>query len=467
MIIHDYKINNGFGKKALLINPFIYDPQYWAEWSLPDGLLRVGSLLKSKGYHTYLIDCLETDENRKIKKRRISVRKIDDIELRIYHIGISKEEFISRLENYKEEFGTPDEIYVTSIMTFWWESTRDVINILREQFPDKKRTQILLGGIYPTLAPEHAERNIKADVITKNEIFKASDLRPDFDLYPKKKHLYAIIKGKRGCPYNCAYCAQRTLNNGKNGEIVRCKSPKAIVDEIQFYQERYGIREFAFYEDAILYKPKENIELVLDEIIKRNLKVNLYAPEGFGPKEIANHPEIIQKMKAAGWKKIHLGLESIKPEVNISWDRTHTNINDFEKAVKVIEEAGFKLRGPQVNAFILYGMPNENIEDVVETILYGSHVVGSLIPMLYTPVPTTRLFIEYINYFEQEKFDLHDLNGKYLPFLKMNGYRASDYIDIQRLMFSLNIQYRSESFNILANKTVSNSTRKKLSEYIK
>jgi len=80
MIVHDYKINNGFGKKALLINPFIYDPQYWAEWSLPDGLLRVGSLLKSKGYHTYLIDCLETDENRKIKKRRISVRKIDDIE---------------------------------------------------------------------------------------------------------------------------------------------------------------------------------------------------------------------------------------------------------------------------------------------------------------------------------------------------------------------------------------------------
>lgn len=467
MIVKNYQITKTRRKKALLINPFIYDPQYWAEWSLPDGLLRVGSLLKRKGYHTYLIDCLETDENRKVKKKRIETRKIDDIELRIYHFGISKKEFRNRLENYTAAFGNPDEIYVTSIMTFWWESTRDVINILREHFPDTKRTKILLGGIYPTLAPDHAEKNTKADIIIKNEVYEASDLCPDFDLYPEKKHLYAIIKGKRGCPYDCAYCAQRALNNGKNGEIVRCKSPHAIVDEIQFYQEQYGIREFAFYEDAILYRPKENIELVLDEIIKRNLKVNLYAPEGFGPKEIANYPEIIQKMKAAGWKKIHLGLESVKTEVNRYWNRTHTNLDDFEKAIKVIENADFKLRGPQVNAFVLYGMPNEKIEDVVETILYGSHIVGSLIPMLYTPVPTTRLFIDYQYYFEQEKFDLHDLNGKYLPFLKMNGYRASDYIDIQRLMFSLNIQYRSESFNILANKTVSNSMRKKISEYIK
>ncbi|MBN1639241.1 MAG: radical SAM protein [Ignavibacteriales bacterium] len=462
MIIKNYQIKNFSGKKALLINPFIYDPQYWAEWSLPDGLLRVGSLLKRKGYHTYLIDCLETDDKRKVKKKRISIRKIDDIELRIYHFGISKEEFINRLEEYKSEFGIPDDIYVTSIMTFWWESTRDVIDILRERFPDKKRTQILLGGIYPTLAPEHAERNTKADIIIKNEIYEASDLIPDFDLYPSKNHLYGIIKGKRGCPYNCAYCAQRTLNNGKNGEIVRCKNPQLIVDEIQFYQERYGIREFAFYEDAILYKPKKNIEKVLDEIIHRGLKVNLYAPEGFGPKEIADHPEIVQKMKAAGWKKIHLGLETINKEVNKSWNRTHTNLNDFEKAVQVTESAGFKLRGPQVNAFILYGMPNENIEDVVETILYGSHIVGSLIPMLYTPVPTTILYREYVNYFEEEQFKLHDLNGKYLPFLKMNGYRASDYIEIQRLMFSLNIQYRSESFNPLSNSIVSYSYREKI-----
>ncbi len=332
MIVYDYKITEGFGKKALLINPYIYDTQYWAEWSQPDGLLRIASLLKQKGYHTFLIDCLETDENRKVKKKVIGRRQVDDIELKIYHFGLSKHEFIKKVENYQNEYGYPDEIYVTSIMTFWWESTRDVIDILRDVFPDRAKTKILLGGIYPTLSPEHAEKNITADIIVKNEIFEASDLPLDLSLYPVKKHKYAIIKGKRGCPYNCVYCAQRVLNNGRNGEIVRCREPKTIVDEIEFYLSEYDIKNFAFYEDSIFYKPKENLEKVLDEILKRNLKLNLYAPEGFEPRELSRHPEIIYKMKEAGWKKIHLGLESSVVEVNKSWNRTHTTKDDFEKA---------------------------------------------------------------------------------------------------------------------------------------
>ena len=34
--------------KALLINPPIYDTQYWAQWAQPYGLLRIGALLKKE-----------------------------------------------------------------------------------------------------------------------------------------------------------------------------------------------------------------------------------------------------------------------------------------------------------------------------------------------------------------------------------------------------------------------------------
>src|SRR2546425_12549476 len=37
-------------KKALLINPPVYDTQYWAEWSQPYGLLRIAALLSKYGY---------------------------------------------------------------------------------------------------------------------------------------------------------------------------------------------------------------------------------------------------------------------------------------------------------------------------------------------------------------------------------------------------------------------------------
>ena len=42
-------------------------------------------------------------------------------------------------------------------MTYWWESTRDVIKVCREVFP---KAVIRVGGIYPTLAPEHAMENL-------------------------------------------------------------------------------------------------------------------------------------------------------------------------------------------------------------------------------------------------------------------------------------------------------------------
>jgi hypothetical protein len=36
-------------KRALLINPPIYDTQYWAHWSQPHGLLKVATWLRNQG----------------------------------------------------------------------------------------------------------------------------------------------------------------------------------------------------------------------------------------------------------------------------------------------------------------------------------------------------------------------------------------------------------------------------------
>lgn len=58
MIVHDYSVPSGKGKKALLINPPIYDTRFWDRWSQPYGLLRPARLLKNRGYRTELIDCL-------------------------------------------------------------------------------------------------------------------------------------------------------------------------------------------------------------------------------------------------------------------------------------------------------------------------------------------------------------------------------------------------------------------------
>ena len=62
-------------KTALLINPPIYDTQYWAQWSQPYGLLRIAALLRKHGYKRLeLFDFMETPPSgkRKVHQHRIN-----------------------------------------------------------------------------------------------------------------------------------------------------------------------------------------------------------------------------------------------------------------------------------------------------------------------------------------------------------------------------------------------------------
>ena len=77
-----------------------------------------------------------------------------------------------------------------------------------------KKPLILLGGIYPSIAPEHAAQHVQPDLVVVGEVEAANDLWPDLSLYATPPG-YAIITPARGCPFNCAYCAQLTINGGQ------------------------------------------------------------------------------------------------------------------------------------------------------------------------------------------------------------------------------------------------------------
>ena len=51
------------GQTALLINPPIYDTQYWAYWVAATRVVESGDMAATQGYSELrLIDCLATDE---------------------------------------------------------------------------------------------------------------------------------------------------------------------------------------------------------------------------------------------------------------------------------------------------------------------------------------------------------------------------------------------------------------------
>ena len=471
-------------KTALLIAPPVYDTQYWSQWSQPYGLLRISSLLKKHCYKRIeLFDFMEVTDGQRVHQHRINVgesyAESDEPRRPILPYVITKPGDPDRLELFKYHFGKtwqefdqwleakgftpkrpPTEIWISAVMTYWWESVRDLIAHLRLRLG--KRPRILLGGIYPTLAPTHAARMTQPDIVVAGEVEEANDLWTDLSVYDTAPS-YAIVTPGRGCPFDCAYCAQKTLNMGRS--TVHFRPVDDIYAEMLHKWERFGIRDFAFYSDFLLWRFERNFIPLLERVAaSRDPFFRLYAPEGLDVKLLSQSQRLVDLLKEAHFQKIYLPCESIDDEYVRSLNRKHVRLIDFVRAAQMCERAGFSLRNLDVNAFALYGLPGESVDRVVKTILFVSEIVGSIIPMLFTPVPSTLLYGQLLPFIQERGWDrdLHMLNGKLFPFLAMNEGSVRDYVDMQRLMFALNAHYRNESFSMFGTNRVAVALRENL-----
>ena len=432
-------------------------------------------------------------------------RPVEDEKIE-YCFGMTPEDLRARLKAIKRRvreakeslfdrvaFPEPDEIWISSIMTYWWESTRDVIAVCREVFP---KVVIRVGGIYPTLAPEHAIENLglrdplhlqgreldplnpdqqNRDIIVSATIPDANPLPLDLELYVEdgtgepeqdgRLPQYTILTTSRGCPFKCAYCAANVLNEGRR---VWVREFGSAYEEVKHWFS-LGIREFCFYEDNLLLGKSNFIELIQRIADDPDLEgIELHAPEGIEVRLL--HPYIVQLMRRAGFKKLYLPLESVNAKMQQQWDRTHTNMDKFFYALENAVDAGYKLHCQDINCFVLFGLPDEDLQAVYDTLVFASSRVGSVVPMLFTPVPSTPMFEIYRDYIEEKGFDFQHLNGKLLPFLDYNRRKypdltAKDYFALEGLMWRINAKVRSESFNLGGAGRVSQAFREVFANY--
>jgi biotin synthase-like enzyme len=512
--------------KALLIQPPIYDTQYFPDWSMPSGLLKVASWLRRLGADLRLIDCLYPEPRGRVPQTMRSVVQVcSTLEwpLADYRQLVFERYQRSKIElpphhRYKYEWGRtlswleehllqwqrgelseepwqPDEVWVTSIMTYWCESTIDTLLLVKKVFP---QARLRVGGIYPTLAPTHLQQAlagkvtldvvrgrdltvhkgaiVNGDCIVTGEIPDASNEDLDFEVYREMTRRqegeerlpdYAILTTSRGCPFDCAYCAQKAYNEGSLK--VRIRPVDRTISEIRTKYHEYGIHRIAFYEDNFLLE-KPNIEALLTRLIELKDEMphlQLHAPEGIEVRLLHDDLNFVRLMKESGFERVYLPLENMSREVTRAWNRRHSHAALFEGAVKTCQDANFQLHSMEVNAFVLFGMPDEDLADVVNTMFYAAEMVGGIVPMLFTPVPGSIMFEQYEEYlFDEMGFDLQHLNGKLYPFLHYNserrGIRLEDYVALESLAFRLNAKAVGSTFPLNASNSVYQSLRKVL-----
>ncbi len=396
-------------KHLLFINPWIYDFTAYDFWLKPLGLLQIAAIVRQyTGFEIHFIDCLDRFHPR-LGRKYLSK---PDGRGPFPKEEINKPEvlkFVPRkfsryglpLELFKEELNqmpTPEAVLVTCGMTYWYPGVQLVCELVRQRFG---HVPIILGGVYPTLLPDHARRHSGADfiisgpgenqilpllrsilgnrLVQEKEFENLDDLPlPAYDLLRNKETLPLITS--RGCPFRCTYCASSLLF-----PRFEQKKPIQIIADIKYMVEAMGCQNLAFYDDALLLGSPFHFKPILKGIIKNSLSIFLHSPNGLHVQAI--DLELAQLMKAAGFQSIYLSQESLDP----NWLKEYSPKvlpEDLMEAVNNLEAAGFSRN--QLNVYLLAGLPYQNWNqlerDVKEIVRLG------LRPRLafFSPIPGTK-----------------------------------------------------------------------------
>lgn len=284
-----------------------------------------------------------------------------------------------------------------------WEASR-ILGV-------EHRLPVILGGIHPTLRPEESiaaegvfaicvgegeypmlelcealdrgtdptgianlwvrrngtvHRNALRPLMTKldelpfpdREVFRFDELLRQ---YPE-----AEFMGSRGCPYQCAYCANHALlqlYRGR-GPYVRYRGVDRLLDEIGAVVGRYpGIGWLGFHDDTFTMSRRWLTEFCEKYPARFTLPFwcNSTAP--------LLTAETVALLKKAGCYEVRVGVESGSDRLRMEVLRKKVRREDIVRAFRLLREAGI-----QGYSFNMIGLPFETPGTIRETIRLNQEI---------------------------------------------------------------------------------------------
>jgi radical SAM superfamily enzyme YgiQ (UPF0313 family) len=393
------------GPSLLLINPWIYDFAAYDFFARPLGLLYLAGWLRARGYEVNFLDCLGAPHARtgpfgtgRYPKEIIPPPPaLAGITRRYGRYGISEAAFRERLARVP----TPAAILVTSLMTYWYPGVAAAIRLARERFPG---VPVILGGIYATLCPEHAREHSGADRVVAGpgeaalgplleEITgwpprgaKVPD-RDDLDSWPYpaldllEHPTYIPILTSRGCPLDCDYCASRQLQ-----PVYRRREPRAAAAELIYWQDRTGLVDAAFYDDALLLGASGHLLVFLGELARRGRTFRFHTPNGLHARLITR--EVAVWLKGANFATLRLGVETTA--LGAARLDAKLQAGELETALAHLQGAGFA--PAEIGVYLLIGLPDQAEAEVMASVLRVKELGATPVLASYSPIPGTALW---------------------------------------------------------------------------
>ncbi len=204
------------------------------------------------------------------------------------------------------------------------------------------------------------------------------------------------IISSRSCPMRCNFCSMFKVMGSKH----RKRSPKNVVDEIEFLYNKYNHKYFSFMDDNLTLD-KNHVSEICNEIINRNLNIQFDTPNGISVRYL--NEEILDLLVSAGLVRVSLAIESGSDYIRngimgkkLSKDKIFEIINLTKK-----------YKSLYVRAFFIMGAPEDTYDTLSETynmikdIDVDKPIVSNLLPF-----PGTKLFEQCL----KDKLFVDDIN---------------------------------------------------------
>ncbi len=369
------------------MNPPIHDFAAYDFWLRPYGLLTVAGQLRGQAEFLFF-DYLDRSRGNAQSdewgrgtfpcERIPSPPPLKEIPRYFRRFGRPRADF----QDYLRQHAPFDFALVQTMMTYWYPGVAEVIEDIRHACCE---VRIVLGGNYATLCPDHARR-LGADLVVVGSDFEALwqllGVTPDTS-EPALWEVYdplhvGAIKLSDGCPFRCSYCSVPRVYAGfKPRPLARALA------ELELLVER-GAKNVAFYDDALLCDADKVIVPFLQEVVRRDVRVNFHTPNALNARFVS--AELADLMVQAGLKTFYLGFESASRQ----WQQGTGGKVFSEELARCVGHLLAAGADPQnITAYQIVGHPDSDLQELEKSMrfVHSLGVRGMLAD--FSPIPGT------------------------------------------------------------------------------
>lgn len=355
--------------KILLINP---DKK--GEIRIPQGLLYLGSAIKSAGYTVSIHDEV-IEESLENSLKKIISYNADVIGLSVYSVPwqLRRAEYISRVLKSESRSSTiiwggwhptlhPQSCILTEgvDIVVRGPAEKTICQIL-DKLKQNKSLELVQGL---TLLKDNQIKDTGPECIEPQYLFPSLDFSLiDLDVYlDNNTHKKRILQytTTRGCYAMCRFCIMASVFKGK---MVR-KPRVQIVEELKCIFNKYKIDSISISDDNAFHNEKEAIELcdVIEEATNGGVPWRAITRIN----TVANlSTETYQKLVSSGCNGLGAGIESSSDRVLKLMGKA-INVSLIEKALKCLMDNGLKNN----NFNFLFNFDGETKKEAVQTLQF-------------------------------------------------------------------------------------------------